>query len=253
MVAEGKKQSILAQLGDFMKSMDTPDWLIKDTLERLKVKHREMGEGELYDYLLHLGRSSSELPEAFMNREWLASIYEKHETWVENEVSLYVELSHESFEKHIENSPIQVQGYSEAAQKAYIAVSTHLLNVFSQIDEMKPKEERSKNVVKSKEESDSSGKKMLSALQSFAGYILIIFAYIVIIGLFMLIQDEGFIAYATIYIFLGIIPFVIGVVMTRKGTFKNFYKQHVSRVYFYFSFVLPVVFTLFLNIVEWKK
>lgn len=130
------REGLLGLLQQLMGGLEVPDWLQGELITILKSKKQKMTEEEIYQYLKQLGESKINiLPDEFINEEWLRSIYASHKQWVESETSFLEELTYESFETHLETSPKQVKDMSNDAQRAYIAISTSLLNVFAQIDD----------------------------------------------------------------------------------------------------------------------
>lgn len=243
------REGLLGLLQQLMGGLEVPDWLQGELITILKSKKQKMTEEEIYQYLKQLGESKINiLPDEFINEEWLRSIYASHKQWVESETSFLEELTYESFETHLETSPKQVKDMSNDAQRAYIAISTSLLNVFAQIDDA-PYEPKS---VKGNKNSGNY-KKVFHLIKSIIGYSLIFTAYLFAIVAFTTVDEEGLSSYFGMYIFMGLVPFMIGLFIVRDVTIKNFYKQQVFRIYCYFTFVVPCSLIILTMFKEWKR
>lgn len=134
------EESLIIEIRKFMEELGMPDWLIEKSIEVLERKAKTMGEDDLYSCLEDLGQSSDlVLPEAFLKESWLKSVYTHHCDWIAQEVKLYVELTQEPFESHVERCPLIIKGSNKAIQETYLAVSATLINIFAQMDQVRPR------------------------------------------------------------------------------------------------------------------
>lgn len=247
---ENKDPLIL--LEQLMVDFSIPDWLRKKTVKILETKRETMTDEVFYRYLNQLGSSETNtLPDEVMNEEWLQSVYASHSDWVEKEINFLEETTYESFNKHLERTSQQTMGIAQNAQRSYIAISSSLLNVFAQIDDVFYQ----KKTIKSRknEESSSNLKSIFRTLKATIGYLFIILGYMSAFAGFILSKEDGFGAYISFYLFFGIFPFLVGLFLAKDVKLKNFYRNTTFRIYIYFSLVVPCAFTIFSNFNEWKQ
>lgn len=74
------------------------------------------------------------IPEEFQDEKNLFLCFNTYKDWVESEINVYAELTYEDVDMHLKNLPSSIQRMNRQAQKAYLAISTCLLNIFSQLD-----------------------------------------------------------------------------------------------------------------------
>ncbi|RCW77014.1 hypothetical protein [Saliterribacillus persicus] len=253
----GKKENLenidlLKSLEQLMEDFSIPDCLREKTIKILETKKKTMSDEEVYRYLEQLGSEEiNTLPVDLMNEKWLQSVYASDSEWVEEEVDFFVKASYEPFDEKVEASPPLIRGMSQNAQKSYIAISSNLFNIFSQIDDIFYQKKTTKPT---KNEDDfSTPNKVSRSLKVVFGNILMLIGYIFALVAFILSGEEGMGAYLTIYLFMAMLPFLIGLFLLKDVTLKNFYKHTVFRGYFYLSFIVPIAFMILINFDQWKK
>ena len=133
-----KEQTIInpiANVQELMKELDDPEWLQIDLITVLKSKQKSMSNEEINDWLKLMGDLDSfTIPEEFQDEKTLNECYSKHFSWVVGQIEFYEEVTYENANFHLKNLPANIQQMNLHAQKAYLAVSTCLLNIFSQLD-----------------------------------------------------------------------------------------------------------------------
>ncbi|SDR11081.1 hypothetical protein [Virgibacillus salinus] len=248
----GENKDLLISLQQLMEDLDVPDWLQRKTIKILEIKKQMMTDEVLYQYLEQLGRSETKtLPDELMNEEWLQSVYASHSNWVEKEITFLEETTYESFNTHLVTTPQSIKDMTENAQRSYIAVSSCLFNVFAQIDDIFYQKKTVKS--QSNEGNPSIQRKLFRFLIAAIGYPLIIFSYMSAIAAFTTFDEEGLVFYFVMLLFMGMIPFIIGLFLVRDVTLKNFYKHAMFRIYCYFALVVPFGLYIFINLMEWKE
>ena len=133
-----KEQKVIdpiANAQELMEDLDDPEWLQIDLITVLKSKQKSMSNEEINDWLKLMGDLDSfTIPEEFQDEKTLNECYSKHFSWVVGQIEFYEEVTYENANFHLKNLPANIQQMNLHAQKAYLAVSTCLLNIFSQLD-----------------------------------------------------------------------------------------------------------------------
>ncbi|HEY2420431.1 MAG TPA: hypothetical protein VGI04_03410 [Neobacillus sp.] len=125
---------IVTDIQNLMEDLGDPTWLQLEITNIVDAKKLTKSNSEIRRWL----RSMSEekgfpLPEEFQNEKKLVSIYDNYQDWTKEQCRFFEEVSYESFEKHLETFPLEIQRMNRKAQEAYFATSTCLLNIFSQL------------------------------------------------------------------------------------------------------------------------
>ena len=132
---EQKAIDPIANAQELMEDLDDPEWLQIDLITVLKSKQKSMSNVEINDWLKLMGDLDSfTIPEEFQDEKTLNECYSKHFSWVVGQIEFYEEVTYENANFHLKNLPANIQQMNLHAQKAYLAVSTCLLNIFSQLD-----------------------------------------------------------------------------------------------------------------------
>jgi len=133
-----KEQKIIdpiANAQELMEDLDVPEWLQIDLITVLKSKQKSMSNEEINDWLNQMGsRDDYTIPEEFQDEKTLNECYSKYFSWVVGQIEFYEEVTYENANFHLKKLPANIQQMNLHAQKAYLAVSTSLLNIFSQLD-----------------------------------------------------------------------------------------------------------------------
>ena len=133
-----KEQKVIdpiANAQELMVDLDDPEWLQIDLITVLKSKQKSMSNEEINDWLKLMGDLDSfTIPEEFQDEKTLNECYSKHFSWVVGQIEFYEEVTYENANFHLKNLPANIQQMNLHAQKAYLAVSTTLLNIFAQLD-----------------------------------------------------------------------------------------------------------------------
>lgn len=118
-----------------MTDLGAPSWLQIDLVTVLKTKQKTMSNEEISNWLEQLSMTENyELPEEFQVERNLDLCFKTHKDWVESEINVYAEQCYEDIDSLMKDLPDSIQRMNHNAQKAYLAVSTCLLNIFSQLD-----------------------------------------------------------------------------------------------------------------------
>lgn len=135
---EQKKQIIIdpiANVQELMEDLGDPEWLKNDLITVLKAKQKSMSNEEIHDWLDQMGSLGDfTIPEEFQDEKILNECYSKHFSWVVGQIEFYEEVTYENANFHLKKLPANIQQMNLHAQKAYLAVSTTLLNIFAQLD-----------------------------------------------------------------------------------------------------------------------
>ena len=125
----------IANAETLMKELEVPSWLQNDLVAVLKAKRKKMSNEEIRNWLEQLSMSEDYiLPEEFQVEKSLDMCFNTHKEWVESEINEYAKLTSEDVDTTLKNLPASIQKMNRKAQKAYLAVSICLLNIFSQLD-----------------------------------------------------------------------------------------------------------------------
>ena len=134
-----KKKTIIidpiANVETLMKEFDVPSWLQIDLVTVLKTKEKTMSNEDIRIWLNQMSTTVNfTIPEEFQDEKNLVLCFNTYKDWVESEINVYAELTYEDVDMHLKNLPSSIQRMNRQAQKAYLAISTCLLNIFSQLD-----------------------------------------------------------------------------------------------------------------------
>ncbi|MBO0589061.1 hypothetical protein [Sporosarcina sp. E16_8] len=134
-VIEMENYDPIANVEALMKDLGVPSWLQTDFVAVLKVRQKTMSNEEIRNWLEQLAMSVNYiLPEEFQVEKNLDLCFTTHKEWVESEINEYAKLIYEDVDTTLKNLPASIQKMNRKAQKAYLAVSVCLLNIFSQLD-----------------------------------------------------------------------------------------------------------------------
>ena len=125
----------ITNVKELMENLGVPDWLQHDLIAVLKSKRKSMSNEEISDWLKQMASLDTlTIPEEFQVEKSLQECFSTHINWVESQIEFYEEVTYENVDVHLKKLPAHIQKMNRQAQKAYLAVSTSLLNIFSQID-----------------------------------------------------------------------------------------------------------------------
>ena len=135
---EQKEQKVIdpiANAQELMVDLDDPEWLQIDLITVLKSKQKSMSNEEINDWLkLMASRGDYTIPEEFQDEKTLNECFSKHFSWVVGQIEFNEENTYENANSLLKKLPANIQQMNLHAQKAYLAVSFTLLNIFAQLD-----------------------------------------------------------------------------------------------------------------------
>ncbi|TDQ43037.1 hypothetical protein [Aureibacillus halotolerans] len=132
-----ENQKLLTTFQIHMSECGVPPWLQEKMFSVIEEDKRSMPIDEIFETLSTFGATTTTaLPEQFYDEHWLQMVYNTRLEWVKEEIEFLEEVTYDSLVEHLEYIPPPVKAMSEQAQKAYIAVSSCLLNALCQIDTM---------------------------------------------------------------------------------------------------------------------
>lgn len=132
---EVEKVDPIANAEALMQELGVPVWLQTDLVRVLNARKKTMSNVEIRNWLDQLGMSMDfQMPEEFQVEKNLDLCFKRYQDWVESEINEYAKLTYEDVDSHLKNLPASIQSMNRQAQKAYLAVSVSLLNIFSQLD-----------------------------------------------------------------------------------------------------------------------